>query len=181
MRMPAVAGAGIDLEMREMLHHRFGGAQGRVHIINRQQEDFGGVCLSCAEQFEPRSIAVVDLAAEFAHKVDLGRAAVEGDEANAPRGKDAADDLPETAKACDDHLTFVRRCYVVGLGEFGHEAACHPIARELKDRRCRHRQTDDQHQELLRVLTNDLSRDGGREDHEGEISALGYGHGEAAL
>ena len=150
------------------------GAQVFFRILGRDDEDLGLVGLRRAQQIEPRRVAVEHLVAELTDEIDLLGIAFERRERNMVRVEQARDDLADATEAGDDHawrgtvdeVELARRQLrlAVERRELGAQAN--------QQRRRRHRQRDDQHQQIaMRRIEQPVGR-GEREHDECEFTAL---------
>ena len=85
-----------------MLADQFRGAHRSLDVIDGEHENFGILGVRGAQQFQPRGIAVKNLIAETAQKIDLSLIGFEGREGNFLGAQDSADDLAEAPEARDD-------------------------------------------------------------------------------
>src|SRR6267142_4669047 len=102
--MLPVAGPGKNGQVRKVLADQFPRAYRCFYIVDGDHEDLGVLCMSRAQQFQPRCVAIKDLIAEAAEEVDLCLAGFERRERYLFGLKNTADDLSEASEAGDDDL-----------------------------------------------------------------------------
>ncbi len=102
---------------------------------------------------------------------------VERGEGDALGEQDAGDDLADAAEAGDDDMAVVLGQGVEGLRH--HRARRQALVDQQQQRRCRHRQRDGDRQQVGDGLVEHAGIDAGREQHEGELAALGDGERQA--
>ena len=100
--MLAIARPREDLQVRKVLADQFRGFHRRLDIVDGEHEDFRILGMRRPQQFQPRSVAVENLIAKAAQKIDLGLTGFERRKGNLLRAQDAADDLAEASEAGDD-------------------------------------------------------------------------------
>ena len=153
-------------------HHRRG-AQRRLDVVDREHEQLRLARLGRLQQLQARSVAVVHLAAEAAHEVDLLVGQLERGERDAAHVEHARDDLPEAPVAGDDH----RLARVVDRVELGRRGALapggeQPVVQREHERRDHHRQRHREHQPLGDRAGEHAEAGRRAEQHEGELAAL---------
>src|ERR1035441_2341718 len=102
--MLAIACAGKNLQMREMLADQFRGLHRRFDVVDGEHEHFCILGMGGTQQFEPRGVAVENLIAETAQKIHLSLAGLERREGNLAGAQNPADDLAEAPEARDNNL-----------------------------------------------------------------------------
>ena len=174
--MEAIARPGHDLHMRKMFAHQFGGAQRRLHVVDRQHENLGVPQLGRVQQIEVGRVAVKHLEPEPAHRFHLLGIHIQRREAGSPRQQQATDDLADPPETGDHHFAGLRRHFVEGarwlLRRVGPDQK---IADQQQQRRHRHRQRHHQRQLVGLHLAEHPERLGRIEQHKREFAPLGQG------
>ena len=102
--MLAIARAREDFQVRKVLADQFRGAHRGLDVVDGEHEDLRILGMRGAQQFQTRGVAVENLVAEAAQKIDLGLTGFERGKGDLLGAQDAADDLSEAAEARDDDL-----------------------------------------------------------------------------
>ncbi len=171
MRVRAVAGAGVDRQIGIAAPDNLRRAHGALDVVDSEHEGARAVRVGGVEDLRPARVAVERLTAEPFDELHLLGADVERGEGDALCPQDARHDLAEAPEAGDDDVAVIfRRGVVVRRG-------LSPPRQELlqleRDRRCRHRQRDDDAQELGGFPRQRARGVADGEEHKGELAALG--------
>src|SRR5229473_3488359 len=169
----AVARAGEDRNLREVLAHDCRSFRRSLDVVDRQHEELRLARLRRLEQLEARSVAVIDLAAEAPHEIHLLVARFERRERHAAHAQHARDDMPYAAVAGDDDRVSRSRDRIelrrrVPLGP-ARECALVSFERE---RREQHRYGHDHDEELRGARLEYAEAPGRDEQNEGELATL---------
>src|SRR5271170_7323240 len=98
----AIARPRVYSQIREIPFDHLRRAHRSLHVVDRKHEHFSMLRMRGTQQFQPRGVAVKYLDAEAPQKIYMSLIRFERRKGDFLRAQDAADDLPETAKARDD-------------------------------------------------------------------------------
>ena len=112
-------------------------------IVVAEGDDLGSLRASGAKQVEPQAVAIIDLGAELARKLDLRRLLVDDGDADPLGHQHLRDGLAEAAVADDDRAGLRRFFGTVEPGRAALLAPFEPVGQPHQERRRRHRQGDD--------------------------------------
>ena len=138
-------------------------------VVERHDEDAGGVDPCGVQQFGAGGVAEEALEAEAAHEFDRFEVVVEDDGLEARELHEPVHDLPEAADARDDDgVLFVD---LVGreVGGAGVEALRDLFEGDEEERRQQHREGDDEEEGLARLAGQDAGLDGEGEERRSRI------------
>ncbi|CCK04143.1 hypothetical protein BN129_2900 [Cronobacter sakazakii 701] len=174
MRLNAPARPRQDLHLRKVLLAEMHDAHRIFRIVTGDDDRLRGFGPGGAQQLKLGGVAIVNLIAIFSHQVDRADIALQHRNTHFVGHQQAANHLPETPEADDNHL----RLIIFHVGHFGIFIRYVKVARQQPvnafhhQRRGHHRERYRHQQQRHLVIVEKLLRRGAGEEHKRELPAL---------